>query len=250
VTALAIADSSLWAAVAVLALAGLSILAYTVRALDLLGAAASFLLGLLIALLGGIGWMLLLVAFTGLGVVATRVGRRRKEAAHVADEPDGERGVRNVLGNGAAPALMVLAGLLPGTPRLATQLAFAAAVATVAADTLASELGVLAGHARSILPPFHRVPAGANGGVSLPGQVAALAGATAIAALAAPLAGVPWAWTWVPAVAGFAGCQVDSLLGATLEGDAARPGRLGKQDVNFLASLLPALVVFALLSWV
>ncbi|HLF16152.1 MAG TPA: hypothetical protein VI796_01820, partial [Candidatus Thermoplasmatota archaeon] len=63
----------LWLAVTLLALAGLSLFAYTVRALDAVGAAASFLLGLLVALLGGLGWLMLMVLFTALGVAATRL---------------------------------------------------------------------------------------------------------------------------------------------------------------------------------
>ncbi len=232
-----------WLPVTVLALAGLSVLAYAIRALDLLGAAASFFLGLLIALLGGLSWIALMVLFTGLSVVATRVGRAAKERQGVAEAAGGERGVRNVMGNGAAAGIVVLATQVPGVPPVAVAAAYAAAVAAVAADTMASEIGVLAGRARSILPPFAAVRVGSDGGVSLLGQAAALVGAAAVAAAAIPAVGLPARLVWVPLVAGFLGCQVDSLLGATLEGDVARGRPLGKQDVNFLASLLPAVAV-------
>lgn len=240
---LALPDDPLWVLVAVLALAGLAIFAYAIRALDLWGSVGSFLLGLLVALVGGIPWMLLMVAFTGLGFVATRIGYARKASARVAEKAEGERGIRNVAGNGAAACLVVLATYVPAIPDLAVQLAFASALAAVAADTLASEIGVLASHARWVLPPFGKVAVGANGGVSLLGQAAALLGAGLIAAAAVPLVGLPWGWAWVPVLAGFLGCQVDSVLGATLEGEPSRPGPLGKQEVNFLASLVPAVAV-------
>jgi uncharacterized protein (TIGR00297 family) len=192
-------DDPWWILVAVLALAGLALLSYAIRALDPWGAAASFLLGLLVAWAGGLGWVLLMVVFTGLAFVATLAGRSRKKAMRLEEGRDGERGLRNVAGNGAAAGLMALAGLVPGIPAPAAQLAFATALAAVAADTLASEVGVLARRARNILPPFRPVRVGAN-------------------------------------------------LGATVEGDAARPGRLGKQEVNFLASLAPSLVVLVVLS--
>src|SRR5207237_1228335 len=135
--------SPLWLPVSLLALAGLALLAYAIRALDLLGAAASFFLGLLIAVLGGLPWVALMVLFTALSVAATRVGYATKAARRVAEADGGERGVRNVMGNGAAAGFVVLASQLPHVPHFAVQLAYASAVAAVAADTLASEIGAL-----------------------------------------------------------------------------------------------------------
>lgn len=65
-----------------------------------------------------------------------------------------------------------------------------------------------------------------------------------IAVAAVPLLGLSPRLAWVPAVAGWLGCQFDSVLGATLERDAVQTDRpLSKEGVNFLASLVPALVV-------
>ncbi|HUR61535.1 MAG TPA: DUF92 domain-containing protein [Candidatus Thermoplasmatota archaeon] len=237
----------LWLLVILLSLLGLSMLGYALGALDLLGSVASFFLGLLIALVGGLPWLFLMVAFTGLGVLATRFGYARKKSLRVAEGEAGERGVPNVMGNGAAAGLCVLAILLePNVPHLAVQLGYASAVAAVTADTLASEVGSLARRVRSIVPPFAALPPGSNGGVSLQGHASALAGAAAISALSVPLVGIPWTWAWVPLLAGFLGCQLDSLLGATLERDTGKPGPFSKQDVNFLASAVPALVVMVL----
>jgi uncharacterized protein (TIGR00297 family) len=234
----------LWLAVITLALVGLSILAYALRALDLLGAVASFFLGLEVALLGGISWLVLMTLFPVLGVLTTRVGYRRKAERRVAEAAGGERGVANVLGNGLGPGLAALSLLLaPLVPERAAALAFATALAAVTADTVASEIGVLSGHARRIVPPFGAAPVGSNGAVSLVGQAAALAGACAIATAAFVLFDLPLAVAWVPALAGFAGCQLDSVLGATLERDEGRPGPLSKQDVNFIASAVPAFAV-------
>lgn len=236
--------TDLWILVILLSLAGLSILSYALRALDLLGAVASFFLGLEVALLGGVRWLVLMTLFPVLGVLATRIGHRAKTRMRLAEAAEGERGVGNVLGNGLAAALVALSLLLtPVVPQRAAELAFATAIAAVTADTLASEVGVLASRARSILPPFPRAEVGMNGAVSALGQAAAAFGALAIAAASMPLLGIGWGLAWVPAVVGFLGCQVDSLLGATLEGDALREGPLTKQDVNFLAGAIPAFVV-------
>lgn len=235
----------LWLVVIVLGLTGLSVFAYALRALDLLGAVASFFLGLEVALLGDVRWLAVMTCFPVLGVLATRIGYRRKHDQRLAEAAGGgERGVGNVLGNGLAPAIAALGLLLEEfIPVEATAVAFATALAAVTADTLASELGVLARHARAVLPPFGRMPVGSNGAVSLPGQLAAAVGATVIAAVAVWLLPIPTAWAWIPAVGGFLGCQLDSVLGETLERDGTRPGPLSKQDVNFLASAVPALVV-------
>ncbi|MEA3137735.1 MAG: hypothetical protein QOC71_2016 [Thermoplasmata archaeon] len=233
-----------WLAVITLGLVGLSILAYAVRALDLLGAVASFFLGLEVALLGGVGWLVLMTLFPVIGVATTRIGYRRKTERRVAEAAGGERGVGNVLGNGLGPGLAALALLFaPLVPAQAAALAFATALAAVTADTVASEIGVLSSHATRILPPFGPLPVGANGAVSLGGQMAAAAGALAIAAAAFFLLDLPMALAWIPAVAGFLGCQLDSVLGATLERDADHPGPLSKQDVNFIASAVPAFAV-------
>lgn len=245
--------TDLWLLVILLALAGLSVLSYALRALDLLGAVASFFLGLEVALLGGVRWLALMTVFPILGVLATAIGHRRKTARKVGEGGEGrggERGVGNVLGNGLAGALVTLALLFDGVPRLAVALGFATALAAVTADTLASELGVLARTARRILPPFPVVPVGVNGAVSLPGQLAAATGALALAAASVPLLGLSWKLACIPAVAGFLGCQIDSVLGATLERDAGRPGPLSKQDVNFLAGAIPGLAVLAAATWV
>ncbi|PWN92963.1 hypothetical protein FA10DRAFT_273710 [Acaromyces ingoldii] len=102
-------------------------------------------------------------------------------------------------------------------------------------DTLASELGILSRTSpRLILPPFAKVPPGTNGGQSLVGTVAALAGGTLIglfsgasllffdnAACQTRLAhGTSTALAklvFLGSLAGLAGSTIDSLLGATLQ---------------------------------
>ncbi|HET6399425.1 MAG TPA: DUF92 domain-containing protein [Candidatus Thermoplasmatota archaeon] len=239
----------LWLAVVLLALGGLAIVAYALRALDLKGSVVSFLFGLVVTLVGGFGWLSLMFLFTLLGIVGTRIGYERKRARRVAEDREGERGAPNVVANGLAATLSCVALLAePAVPPIAAQLAFATAVAAVSADTVASELGSLAGGARRILPPFPRTAIGENGSVSLPGTLAAAGAAATIAAASIPLVGIPGHLVWVPFVGGFVGCQLDSLLGATLERDGVKPGPLTKQDVNFLASAIPALAVIVVAS--
>ena len=234
-----------WLLVTLFALGGLSILAYALRALDFMGAVASFFLGMLIATLGGLEWIALMVVFTLLSLVFTRLGRARKKAKGIEEAKEGERGVANVMGNGAAAGLVVLAGQVEGIPDIAVLVAYTTAVAAVCADTMASEIGGLARKSRMILPPFREGRPGENGGVSWAGQFAAIFGALAVSITAEVLLHMPRDYVWVTTLAGFLGCQLDSILGATLEKDVGRTGPLSKQDVNFLSSAVPALVVLA-----
>jgi uncharacterized protein (TIGR00297 family) len=232
-----------WLAVTLFALTGLALLAWSLEVLDRYGAGAAWVLGLWVALGAGLGWLLLMTTFTVVGVLTTAYGKRRKALLELAAEDAGERTWRNVVANGAAAALAVLAYLLLPEYGMAATLAFTTAVAASTADTMASEIGCLSPKPRRIVTPFEVMPQGANGAVSLRGQVAAAIGATLISAAAFWLVALPLHLLWIPALAGFFGCQLDSVLGATLEKDAMQDKPLSKQDVNFLASAVPALIV-------
>ncbi len=228
-----------WLIVTILALSGLAMLAWSLGAMDVSGAAAAWLLGFWVAVFGSLQWLLIMTLFTILGVAATAYGRARKKSLGLGDGD--KRSWKNVVANGAAAALAVVAFLV--VDEQAATLAFATALAAVTADTMASEVGCLSPRPRRIVPPFEAMAPGSNGAVSASGQVAAAIGAISIAVAAVWLGPIAWHWVWVPALGGFLGCQIDSILGATLEGDQLQDRPLSKQDVNFLASAVPALVV-------
>lgn len=232
----------LWNLVLALALVGCSLLAYSLRILDALGSIAAFVLGGAILAAGGLDWFSLMVVFTGIAFVATRFGSRRKRAQGTMEANEGERGAPNVIANGAAPALAA-ASIWFVEPTAAT-VAYVAAVCAIMSDTLASEVGGMSGRARRILPPFDRLPPGTNGAVSWIGQLAAALGPVAIAATAVLWMDVAVTHAAIAAGAGFVGCQIDSVIGILWEKDPEHPDRpLGKGDVNFIASVIPMLVV-------
>jgi len=235
----------------------LSALAYYRGVLTADGATAAFAVGFVIGVLGDLTWLMLLLFFLLSSFAATKYRFALKEAMGVQEGKRGERGSRNVLANGAAPmAVAVLTFLFPAAlPKEAMGVVFVAALAVAGADTLASEIGVLSKKAYDITTG-KRVPAGTNGGVSALGQGAALA-----AALYTSLFGwlvLFWGSRYlglqatmpadgnllaVPVAVGFLGCQVDSVLGATLE----VRGWLTKKTVNFASTVLGTLVAFGLL---
>jgi uncharacterized protein (TIGR00297 family) len=79
---------------------------------------------------------------------------------------------------------------------------------------------------------FERVEPGTDGAVTWQGELAGVVGAGVIAGIAAVAFDLGPVATLVVVAGGLVGMTVDSLLGATLEGQA-----LGNQSVNFLATL-------------
>lgn len=225
-------------ALAFLVVAGLSIVAFSMRILDQKGVVAAWILGMTVSLFGDLVWLIPMAVFTGTGFAATRYGKSVKQQFM----PEASlRGWRNVVANGAtAGAIALLHPVLP----MPASYGYVTALAAVAADTWASEIGALSRNARSILPPFSKGARGPNGMVSALGQLAAVAGAALVAVAGFWALQLDWQWIWIPILAGFTGSQLDSLLGATLE----ERGMIGNSTVNFVASLLPSLAVLVALS--
>lgn len=221
------------------------------RALTPVAGTVAAAFGIVIVVFAGFPYLALMILFVAASTLATRFRFERKRKANVQEGTAGERGVSNVVAHIVIPTGLALAGGW-GRPMLAAPalaVLYASALSFGAADTFASEIGVLAGKARSILT-FRPVPPGTNGGVSGVGEAWALVGAltTAIVGLALFLlfasALPPTAvFLGVVVVAGFVGCQVDSVLGEVLE----NRGYLTKGSTNFLGMASAVAVAAALL---
>lgn len=196
-------------------------LGYWRQSLSASGVAGAVIVGTLIFGFGGLDWGLLLILFF---VSSSALSRFRASAkAGVAEKfaKGGRRDLGQALANGGWGALLALAAVLwPGGLWMA---AFVGAMATVNADTWATEIGVTSRALPRLITSGKPVAAGTSGGVSALGTGAALAGAAligAFAALFAALGGAPQAWVClaIGAVGGLAGSLVDSVLGATVQG--------------------------------
>ncbi|NHN59658.1 DUF92 domain-containing protein [Halorussus rarus] len=225
-------------ALAVTALFGY--ISWALDAASIPGMMTGALLAMLTIVLGGYGWFAVLIAFFGIGSLSTKFRYEEKAARGVAEDNEGARGSGNVLGNAAVALVAVLAYAardpltVPGDVFL---FAFAGSIATAMSDTLSSEIGGIFDDPR-LITTLERVEPGTDGGVTWQGELAGVGGAAVVAGIAALLfesVGAPGAA--VITLAGAGGMTMDSLLGATLEGD-----RLGNQAVNFLATLTGALV--------
>lgn len=231
--------------------AALALAAVSSGALTRIAGAVAFLFGSVIVVVAGFPFLALLVLFVFASTLATRFGFEEKRRKNLHEGTHGERGVSNVVAHIVIPTGLVLAAwAFPSEiPVAPLAVLYASALAFGAADTFASEFGVLAGSARSILTG-RAVPPGTNGGVSMIGELWAFVGSltTAIVGLAlfvvfqTPRVSVG-AFLVAVALAGFVGCQVDSVLGETLE----NRGYLTKGSTNFFGMLSAVAVAAGLL---
>ncbi|MBP1985672.1 DUF92 domain-containing protein [Halolamina salifodinae] len=225
----------------------LGIVTYATGTASVEGMLSGVLLCLVTIVLGGPGWFALLLTFFGLGTLSTKFRYEDKAQRGVAEENEGARGLGNVLGNAAIALLAVVgfaaAGDLPVDPDL-FRVAFAGSLAAAMGDTLSSEIGGLFDKPR-LVTTGERVPPGTDGGVTWQGELAGLVGAALVGVLASMLLAVSAPMPWLVAIVaagGLAGMTVDSLLGATVEGD-----RIENETVNLLATLAGALASVLLL---
>jgi len=242
------------AAIGILVTAVLAAVAVRAEALTVRAGVTAFAFGAVIVAIGGFPFLALLALFVVASVLATRFRIDEKTRRHVQEGTRGERGVSNVLSHIVVPLVLVLWAWWAPTmlPPKALGVLYASALAFGASDTFASEFGVLAGGARSILSGQPVTP-GTNGGISAAGELWALIGAllTAIVALALFIVfGVPVTaaagFLLVVTASGFIGCHIDSVLGAALE----NRGFLTKGGTNFLSMTASVLVSAALLALV
>ena len=184
--------------------------AWRARALTASGAIAAGLVGA--ATFGAGGWpaAAVLFAFFVPSALLSKAGSARKRAMTDTGK-HGPRNARQVLANGGVAALCAVAST-NGNGAFAA--AFAGAFAAAAADTWATEIGVLSSERPRSILTFRPVAAGLSGGVTIAGTLASIAGAIAVASTAA-LTGIA---AFAPvAVAGVAGSLVDSAIGAALQ---------------------------------
>jgi uncharacterized protein (TIGR00297 family) len=203
-------------------------------------------MGVLILLLLGLDYgyigLLTLLTFFLFGNLVTCYKYDKKFALGIAEAHQGRRDIHNVVGNGLSPLIFAVLFAVSSEQQadMLFLLGFAGSVATATADTFSTEIGQGHGTPR-LITTLKRVPAGTNGGVSLPGFGAAALGSALIAFVSLLFLGSR-AVTYIGAifftvclVAGLLGCLIDSILSATVED--RNPLRLNKHHVNILAAL-------------
>ena len=204
--------------------------AFRAKTADLSGLFSAALVGIILLVFASAQWFLIMLAFFILGSAATRYKFEYKKRIGVEQGRGGARGYRNVFANGiVAAAAAVLFGVFQQPVFI---MMYVGSVATAAADTLASEIGVTGG-IPCMITTLKKVPIGTNGGVTPVGELVALLGGLAVSLVAFLLGVITLPMAAVCAFAGFVGTNIDSIVGATLE----NRGYLGNAGTNLLATI-------------
>ena len=214
--------------------------AFRAKTADLSGLFSIALVGVILLVFADATWLLVMLAFFILGSLCTRYKFEYKKRIGVEQGQSGARGYRNVFANGiVACAAAVLYGVFVQPVFIVM---YVGCVATAAADTMASEIGVTGG-IPYMITTLRKVPIGTNGGVSLKGELVCLLGSfvVSLVALALNVLTTP-AMLVACTIAGFIGTNLDSLIGALLE----NKGFLGNAGTNFLATLGGGIVAVGL----
>ncbi len=185
---------------------------------------------------GGVVWGILLVAFFVSSSALSHFRARAKASLADKFQKGSRRDLGQALANGGWAALLAIgfgfthaAFLFP---------AFVGALATVTADTWATEIGVLSKSAPRLITNGRVVATGTSGGITLAGTVAALCGAVFIGVCASGIFSLILSvlspvrfpegasattlfsilqFPILAGVSGLAGAWFDSLLGATVQ---------------------------------
>ncbi|MBD3390346.1 DUF92 domain-containing protein [Candidatus Micrarchaeota archaeon] len=197
--------------------------------LDKPGLALTLIFGLAIFFLGDFFYLVLILAFLLLSLVATKYGHYEKKEMGIYEH---DRSWENVLSNGLVPTVVVVLGYFLGWGPIP----YICSIAAVTADKFASELGVLGGDPVS-LDGLKRVPPGTSGAVSSTGTLSSLAGSAAVGIAAMFLFGIGPNMALLVAFAGFSGGMVDTVFGVFEE-----KGFGTKGTTNIICSIVGALI--------
>ncbi len=202
-------------AAAVVALAS-----WRARFLQPSGAVATFALGSVVFGFGGFAWSAPLVAFFLFSSLLSSYGPKRQRRAQQRLEGVFEKGSRRdagqVFANGGIAGLMMIAWAIHPAP--AFHAAYLGALAAAAADTWATEIGILSRRPPWLIVGLRPAPVGTSGAVSAVGTLGAMAGALSVALAGVFFAPRSWPlWLAITVVAGLCGMIADSLAGALLQ---------------------------------
>ncbi|WP_068619721.1 DUF92 domain-containing protein [Paenibacillus tuaregi] len=245
--------------------------AFYKNSLTLSGMCAAVIMGTVYYGAGNVFWFGTLLLFFITSTLLSKWKGRRKEELEKSYAKTGRRDAGQVMANGGLGMLVCLLNWIWPEPLWAY--AFIGIMASVTADTWATEVGGLSRRPPRSVLTWKVLAPGTSGGVSWLGSAAAAAGACVIGAGAWLLlragglqSGSFWIWLAAGGIGGLAGAFTDSVLGASLQrmyrcpvcgrevevpvhcGVDTVPSRgltfMNNDVVNLLSSLMGGLIAF------
>ena len=197
--------------------------AYQRGSLSKSGLMGAMLIGTTIFGFGGLAWGVLLVVFFVSSSALSHFKESRKAGLAEKFSKGQQRDLAQTLANGGAAALIALANFV--WPNPIWWVAFVGALATVNADTWATELGVLSKSSPRLITTGKIVEVGTSGAITLTGTLAALGGAAliAIVAIICEITNLNesglniFVLVIITCMVGLMGSLFDSLLGSTIQ---------------------------------
>lgn len=214
---LATGEEQLRIIIAVLAAIVICILAFLFRWLTLDGAKAAIVLGAFTYGLGGLNASFILILFFVTGSWLAKLNNYKVRRIDYNNVYDSRRDGLQVWANGFWFSFFLVLHFI-----FHSEIWFVAAIASLAtatSDTWATEVGVLTNTGKTILiTNFQPVVAGADGGISITGTVAAMMGSTLIASVYMAFSPNHNISEFILlSISGFLGCVFDSYLGAIFQ---------------------------------
>ncbi|MEX1029892.1 MAG: DUF92 domain-containing protein [Paenibacillaceae bacterium] len=209
----------------------IALVAYRLQSLSSSGALAAIGVGTILYMSGSVAWFGTLILFFITSSGLSKWRKREKQQTDSVYEKGSRRDAGQVLANGGLAAVISMGYIV--FPHPVWWYAFVGVMATVTADTWATEIGSLSRmEPRSILS-LKRVPRGTSGAVSRLGSLAAVLGAVVIGGAAVGLLMLEEQFEsatsetirlvvdpnliWIALLGGFLGAMTDSILGATVQ---------------------------------
>jgi uncharacterized protein (TIGR00297 family) len=194
----------------------ISVISYYVKFLTKGGSLATFILASLIFSFGGLKWSIPILSFFILSSLLSKIRKNQNEKVETYFEKSGTRDHWQVIANGGLGGLLVILNLY--YPSELFFFVYVSSLASVCADTWATEIGTIHKTKTYNILNFNPVEQGTSGGISLIGTLGGLAGAFMIA-----LSAVPWVkfnlinYFLFVVLAGIIGSFFDSFVGATIQ---------------------------------
>jgi len=195
---------------------------YRIRFLSASGSVCTFILAAIIFGSGGCMWTIPILTFFILSSVLSKTGKIHKVTFNTIFEKTGRRDAGQVLANGGLPGLLVLLSIF--FPNAVWYYGYLGALAAVNADTWATEIGVLSKIKPRLITTGKPVAHGVSGGITPAGLAGAFFGSLIIACSGLLLQpsqarlSIFNPFFWCIVASGFLATLIDSLLGATLQG--------------------------------